>query len=214
MEFHELFKESLDKNDLEECSTLLYSVENIQLIGDSSWELSTVLCQYLATTEQTESIEFTRNATMYICQLFGNPKELLLPYLENAEAFFSTHSKYFLLADILQTLLLRLAPRFVCYSLELSLNQLTKPISRVTAELIEKKTSLTEQRLMVITNKFVDFLQVFIAKDNEDRTFNLRSLLTVSMINLFNEPFLSVDFSMDDNMNFNIDEKECKLINK
>ncbi len=211
MEFHELFKETLNRDELEECSTLLYSVENIMLIGDSSWELSTVLCQYLAATDKPESIEFVRNASMYICQLFGNPKELLLPYLENAEAFFSTHSKYFLLVDILQTLLLRLVPRFVSYSLELSLNQLIKPINRMTTELAEKKTILTEQRLMVLTNKLVDFLQVFIAKDNEDRTFNLRSLLTVIIVNLFNEPFLSIDFSMDDNMNFNINDKECKL---
>lgn len=215
MEFSELFKETLESGNLEECTTLLYSVENIQLVGDASWDLSTVLCQFAAKSDTPESIDFIRNATMYICQLFGNPKELFLVYLENSESFFSTNAKYFLLADILQTLLLRQSPRFIFYSLELALNQLVKLIKKITLELADKQVECVEQRLVVITNKFVDFLEVFIGKDMEDRSFNLKSLVTIALVNLFNEPFMSVEFSMDDNMNFNIDETQCKnqLIN-
>lgn len=213
MEFAELFKESLDKNELEEASTLLYDVENIMMVGDASWDLSSVLCTFLAKCDDEESIEFVRNATMYLCQLFGNPKELFLVYLEQSEAFFSHETKYFLLADLLQTLLLRLSSRFVFYSLELALNQLTKLISKKTLEFEASQEQLVEQSLIVITNKFVDFLEAFILKDQEDAVYNLKSLLTNSTVNLFNEPFLSLNFSVDDNMNFNL-EKNSTLAEK
>lgn len=206
MDFSEQFKEALDTNDIEECSSLLYGIENIGSIGDDSWELSSMLCNYISKTNDKDQIEFARNATMYICQLFGNPKELFLVYLENGESFFTEDSKYSLLVDILQTLLLRLSARFIFHSLELALNQLSKPISRLTAELVNSRSELTEQKLMVTTNKFVDFLEVFVVKDQEDTTFNLKSILTLAIVNLFNEPFMGVQFSLDDNMNFNTAE--------
>lgn len=208
MDFSEQFKEALDNNDLEECSTLLYGIENIGSIGEDSWELSTMLCNYISKTTVKDQIEFAHNATMYICQLFGSPKELFLVYLENAESFFTDDRKYSLLVHILQTLLLRLSPRFIFHSLELALNQLNKPISRLTLELVNNQNELTEQRLMVFTNKFVDFLEVFIVKDQEDSTFNLKSILTLATVNLFNEPFMAVEFSLDDNMTFNTPDDE------
>lgn len=211
MEFAQQFKDLIESGELEEASNQLYDVVNIMEIGEASWDLSSILSAFIAKAEDQKSVDFVRNAAMYLCQLFGNPKELFLVYLENAEGFFGTLDKYSLLVDLLQTLLLRLSARFVFYSLELALNQLIKPISRKTAKLVAEKTEQTELDLMKFTDKYVDFLEAFVLSESLN---DYKDLLTHALVNLFNEPFLSVDFSVDDNMNFKLNDKSncCHFI--
>ena len=205
MEFAQQFNDLLDKGELDEATNQLYDVMNIMDIGEASWDLSSILCAFISKQSDPKSIEFARNAAMYLCQLFGSPKELFLVYLENAEGFFSDLSKYSLLVELLQTLLFRLSARFVFYSLELALNQLVKPIAQKTSELALHKNAQSEQVLMKFTEKYVDFVEAFVVSENVGE---LKGLLTNSLVNLFNEPLLSVDFvSVDDNMNFKLDAK-------
>ena len=210
MDFIDIFRDSLDKNDLTECSTLLYSIENIQLIDDASWDLSSLFCTCLtnakADNASADKLDFIKSGCVYICQMFGNPKELFLVYLENTEAFYTDESMYALLVDLLQTLLLRLSARFIFYSLELAINQLSKYIGKQTAE-SNKDLSKPREQLINSTNKFVDFLVAFIEKEQQDASYNLKGLLTNTLINLFYEPFLSIGLT-------ELNEQETLLIQR
>ena len=130
MEFYENFKTLLETNQIDECSTLYYSFEGFQLIEDYSWELTQLFCELLNKQTEGKTLEFIRQASLYLSSQFGNAKELFLIYLENAESFFAIDQNYFTLVDLIQVLLHRLSPKFVFYSIELAINQLRKNIAK------------------------------------------------------------------------------------
>ena len=202
MEFYDKIRTLLDNNQIDECSDLFYSFESIQLVEDCSWELTSLFCEQITKQPDKKAVQFIEQASFYVAGQFGSPKELFLIYLENAESFFNLDSNYFLLVDLVQTLLLRLSAKLVYYSLELAINQLRKNIVK----------NIQQTNIISLTKKFVNFLAVFTEMTRSDQ--NMKQLLVSSLINLFNEPLLAIDLEEENTNKQDLVKKILEILQK
>ena len=216
MEFYETIKDLLDQREFVKCSDEYYSVMNIQNLEDVSWDLASLFCEYLAKNDPNKDndlIEFAYKASMYLCELFGNPKELFLIYIESGEDYFTNESKFIILVDILQILLLRLPPKLVHYSLEMALNQFNKYMKKLQTPLEDSNW----ESFIRVTNRYIDFLSIFVNKELEEPiTMNLRTMLTNTLVNLINDPFSKLNLESE-NLTFtkiNLDLKQSDSLKR
>lgn len=188
MEFYDKIKTLLDENKIEECKNEFYSFENWQLLEDTCWDLTHLFCELLGKQHDEEALNFLQQAALYLCQQFGNPKELFLIYLENSDSFFKNDSNYYMLIEAVQVLLMRQSTKFVFYSLELAINQLRKNIAK----------KIDYENIFNLTNKYTDFLANFVDFLLANNDSNMKNLLLYSLVNLFHEPLLNKNLESDE----------------
>lgn len=230
MEFYDRIEKLLENNELEECKELIYSTDNSKHLHEFSWDLASLFCNHLNKSIDNEPLVATLvDLSKHLCANYGSAKELFLIYLENSEYFLKEDdSNYFHLIDLLTVILDRLSIKFVLYSLELAINELLKYIKKTLSKIRNENCELNDvdiERANKLINKLIDLVELFVYKEienervNEQANTKLKEYLTNIMINLYNEPYLYVDFSSElDNNNVNVDLKSTsssiKLLNR
>lgn len=203
------FESLLEAGNLSKCIELFYLKDNERHLNEFSWDLASLFVTYLDKsanwqneTQRGELYEFIEAANLYLCTNCGNPRELLLVYLESSSDFFFKQDINFIkLVDLIQILLFRVnTRRFVCHSLELSLTQFQKYFVKILADIEprEKNESLeTQLRLNLLCGKYVEFIQSFITREiekseDDEITPRFKLDLTNGLLYLFSAPFSDV----------------------
>jgi hypothetical protein len=201
LRFYEDFERYLVvEGDILKCHEIFYDVLNIQFINDYADDISSLFIDNLFGADwsstnmklDADRSQFCADASLYLCQLFGNPKDLFLFYLEKSAQFMNAGDlKFELFVDILHHLLMRLPQKLLQSSLEMALCELQKYVKQIDSESIQDAavktgSSSAINRLCRVTTKYIDFISSFASMN--DKT--LSNILTISSVNLMDKPLL------------------------
>lgn len=189
MEFYESLEKSLESDQLDEFNRLFYARENEKQLDEFSWDVALLLLNYLEKSESYNGEKTTLlvEANSYLCSNVGNPRELYLVYLQNAQYFLKNNAQFLLFIRLIQSLLLRTSAKFINSSLSQAVDIFYKYFSSVS--------NVDEHSYSTSMSAYVDFLDRLI--ENYTTTNNndeqLKRLFTILLVNLFDEPCLNID---------------------
>lgn len=223
--------ESLIKSDKIEEARIFYESEEFTVQKSIIyWELASLFCTYL--NKQCDKLcdelgLFIEKASIELVSKYGNAKELLLVYLEHADLFKNNDKHFHLFIQLMQIVLLRIEEislKSLYFSLEMTTNAIHTQISKLEIplnmylennELLLFDNDPRVDRVVKVSELYVEFLNVFLEKALKSGDESLSLLLTTSFINLLHEPFLNLNLEKQSNADVDTDSiKLAKLIYK
>lgn len=174
MEVYEALEKALEQNDLELFQTIYFNADNEKFKYEFSWDLALLCITYLdkfSDKNQTESIHFLKRINKQLCELYANPKEVYLVYLENSEILLKIENfDHFI--DLIETIFQKSNIKFVDSSLPSVLSLFNKFITKLTSGKYQEQINI----ILVFLNSLVD-------KFNE--SIHLNEAITKFLIELF-----------------------------
>jgi hypothetical protein len=174
------------------------------------WELASLFCTYLNKHHDENRLcdeigVFCLEASLDLCKNnYGNPREVLLVYLENSSKFQVTDDKFLKFIEILKYILLNIPSKQLLYSLELACGVIYNFINTIelprdfNLDENDKKVfdhDIRVDRVLELTKTYVSFLDEFVSKkvlnndDSDSGNVKIRNYILSCLINLFDKPF-------------------------
>jgi hypothetical protein len=189
-------------NDQIESANKFYNTAIIELKKTYYWELASLFCTYLNKHYDENRLcdeigEFCLEASIDLCKNnYANPKEIILIYLENSSKFQVTDGKFLKFIEILKYILSSIPPKQLYYSFKLTTGaiynflktlEIPKDLNLAENEKQVFDHDLRVDRIIELTNAYIDFLDNFIEKcEKNDR---LKELMITCLVNLYDKPF-------------------------
>ncbi|RNA42934.1 glomulin-like isoform X1 [Brachionus plicatilis] len=174
MEVYGTLEKALEQNDIKNFQTIYSNPENENFKFEFSWDLALLFSTYInkySTENRNESVDFLKKINQHLCELYANPKEIYLVYLENSELLLkSGNFDHFI--DLMQTIFLKSNIKFLTSSLQSIFSLFNKHLSQIP--------SSTYQTLVELV---LTFLTTLVQRFNE--SVQLKEMMTTFLIELF-----------------------------
>jgi hypothetical protein len=211
----------------------LYSQKEFETIKNTAyWDLASLFCTYL--NKQTlseklcdESSHFCMKSTLDLVTHYGNPKELILIYLESAQVFFINDEKYVKFIEILSIVLKRMDSqpnrKAFFYSLDLAVKCLANYLKQsiqlpLNLNLNDKQEKILfdndtrVERCIVLVNVYLDFIHDFSVRlAPQANKVNKREIKVImqTLLDLLGDPLINLNLEYYDDLRLNEASIKC-----